>query len=141
MWQDEHWNKLLWHCVDGESYKGCFLPEKEVIEGESGEQRSYGEWNNKWEGGGEESSGAWVPSGEWADVNNNGNDWGVEEEIGGKQNEKEAEYGEQTSYDGCSNENETKNKREGEESAWAPRSGEWDDVNDNGNDWGVGSKE
>lgn len=28
-WQDEHWNKLLWHCADNNSYKGCFLPEKE----------------------------------------------------------------------------------------------------------------
>ncbi|CAI9262711.1 unnamed protein product [Lactuca saligna] len=27
--KDEHWNKLLWHCADNDSYKGCFLPEKE----------------------------------------------------------------------------------------------------------------
>ncbi|KAK1421680.1 hypothetical protein QVD17_24209 [Tagetes erecta] len=125
--KDEHWNKLLWHCVDGESYKGCFLPEKEEVgEGECGEQRSYGEWNNKWEEGGEESSGAWVPSGDWENVNDNGNDWGVEEETGSKQNEKEVESREQTSYDGWK-ENEMKNKGEGEGegSAWVPSSGEW----------------
>lgn len=24
--QDPHWNKLLWYCVDNNSYTGCFLP-------------------------------------------------------------------------------------------------------------------
>lgn len=28
--QDEYWNKLLWHCVDHDSYQGCALPEKSL---------------------------------------------------------------------------------------------------------------
>ncbi|KAF9677617.1 hypothetical protein SADUNF_Sadunf08G0126300 [Salix dunnii] len=27
---DEHWNKLLWYCVDHDSYQGCALPEKSL---------------------------------------------------------------------------------------------------------------
>uniref|UniRef100_A0A2P2IQ12 RNA helicase n=1 Tax=Rhizophora mucronata TaxID=61149 RepID=A0A2P2IQ12_RHIMU len=26
--KDVHWNKLLWHCVDHDSYQGCALPER-----------------------------------------------------------------------------------------------------------------
>lgn len=29
--KDPYWNKLLWHCVDNGSYKGCFLPEREDL--------------------------------------------------------------------------------------------------------------
>ncbi|KAL6581731.1 hypothetical protein OROMI_005745 [Orobanche minor] len=29
--KDPNWNDLLWYCVDNGSYKGCFLPEKEVF--------------------------------------------------------------------------------------------------------------
>ncbi|KAJ6351264.1 hypothetical protein OIU78_007227 [Salix suchowensis] len=28
--KDEYWNKLLWHCVDHDSYQGCALPEKSL---------------------------------------------------------------------------------------------------------------
>lgn len=28
--QDQYWNKLLWHCVDNDSYQGCALPEKRL---------------------------------------------------------------------------------------------------------------
>lgn len=26
--QDPYWNKLLWYCVDNNSYQGCALPER-----------------------------------------------------------------------------------------------------------------
>ncbi|XP_051125299.1 probable RNA helicase SDE3 [Andrographis paniculata] len=29
--KDPNWNELLWYCVDNNSYKGCFLPEREVV--------------------------------------------------------------------------------------------------------------
>ncbi|MFS8002630.1 putative DNA helicase [Helianthus anomalus] len=89
--KDEHWNKLLWHCVDNDSYNGCFLPEKEeVAEAESesynwnggGDQTSCGNWNEIKEGEayncGEEST--WEPTGDWendnGNNNNDNNDWG-----------------------------------------------------------------
>lgn len=28
-WQDMYWNKLLWQCVDKDSYQGCPLPERQ----------------------------------------------------------------------------------------------------------------
>lgn len=28
--KDQYWNKLLWHCVDHDSYQGCALPEKRL---------------------------------------------------------------------------------------------------------------
>ncbi|KAJ9557082.1 hypothetical protein OSB04_011696 [Centaurea solstitialis] len=49
--KDEHWNKLLWHCADNESYKGCFLPEKEEIVDVGCEGEQYNNWN-----GGEQTS-------------------------------------------------------------------------------------
>ena len=50
-WQDEHWNKLLWHCADNDSYKGCFLPEKEEEIPEIEQDNSGYNWNedNKWD--------------------------------------------------------------------------------------------
>ncbi|GFP84059.1 probable RNA helicase sde3 [Phtheirospermum japonicum] len=33
--KDPNWSDLLWYCVDNGSYKGCFLPEKEVFSGEA----------------------------------------------------------------------------------------------------------
>ncbi|KAL9161630.1 hypothetical protein ABFS82_07G034200 [Erythranthe guttata] len=29
--KDPYWNNLLWYCVDNDSYKGCFLPEREDL--------------------------------------------------------------------------------------------------------------
>lgn len=28
-WQDVYWSKLLWQCVDKDSYQGCSLPERQ----------------------------------------------------------------------------------------------------------------
>lgn len=42
MWQDPYWNKLLWHCYDNNSYKGCNLPERpEIVDGDGYEQAEY----------------------------------------------------------------------------------------------------
>ncbi|KAI3770867.1 hypothetical protein L6452_02015 [Arctium lappa] len=49
--KDEHWNKFLWHCADNDSYKGCFLPEKEEIVDVGSEGEQYNNWN-----GGEQTS-------------------------------------------------------------------------------------
>lgn len=29
--KDPYWNKLLWHCHDNSSYRGCFLPDREEL--------------------------------------------------------------------------------------------------------------
>ncbi|KAL8205981.1 hypothetical protein R6Q57_009532 [Mikania cordata] len=99
--KDEHWKKLLWYCVENDSYKGCFLPEKEqTVETESERCNwnggSYGDWSaddnahantntvkNKWE---EEGDLAWAPTEDWGAMNDNGNDWGVESSTNGKSN-------------------------------------------------------
>ncbi|VFQ78197.1 unnamed protein product [Cuscuta campestris] len=53
--QDEHWNKLLWYCVENDSYKGCFLPPREeIIADESGagwggyEEPNNQQWFEGW---------------------------------------------------------------------------------------------
>ncbi|KAI3752033.1 hypothetical protein L2E82_23135 [Cichorium intybus] len=62
--KDEHWNKLLWHCADNESYKGCFLPEKE----ESVETQQ-----DNWNGGEQANVNDWDASGCYGDDN-----WGAD---------------------------------------------------------------
>ncbi|KAI3730261.1 hypothetical protein L1987_61430 [Smallanthus sonchifolius] len=91
--KDEHWNKLLWHCVENDSYKGCFLPEKveiekeEIVEAESencnwncGSYVNANETDNNWKEEGD-NCGSWEPTGDWGDNGNgwgdDGNDWGV----------------------------------------------------------------
>ncbi|XP_076933925.1 putative RNA helicase SDE3 isoform X1 [Bidens hawaiensis] len=79
--KDEHWNKLLWHCVENDSYKGCFLPKKEEIVEEAcygGEQASdgylpEGTYNCKWIGG----EGNWGGGNEGEEGN-----WGGDNEGG-----------------------------------------------------------
>ncbi|KAL0376647.1 UNVERIFIED_CONTAM: putative RNA helicase SDE3 [Sesamum calycinum] len=40
--KDSNWNNLLWYCVENGSYKGCFLPEREVfgLEGPAGTEHT-----------------------------------------------------------------------------------------------------
>ena len=51
--KDEHWNKLLWHCADKDSYKGCFRPDKEEIVNVEPETEQYNSsnWQGNWNGG------------------------------------------------------------------------------------------
>ncbi|XP_071725459.1 probable RNA helicase SDE3 [Rutidosis leptorrhynchoides] len=69
--KDEHWNKLLWHCVDNDSYKGCFLPEKEEIVEAGTEFDSGFNWNN----GGQTSFNDWNVNGNNDFVPSGGSDW------------------------------------------------------------------
>ncbi|KAK3042186.1 hypothetical protein RJ639_001306 [Escallonia herrerae] len=39
--QDLYWNKLLWRCVDNNSYKGCFLPNRQEVSEEEASQDAY----------------------------------------------------------------------------------------------------
>ncbi|XP_050240644.1 probable RNA helicase SDE3 isoform X2 [Quercus robur] len=39
--KDPHWNMLLWHCADNNSYQGCTLPEKEEFVDEDPTQENY----------------------------------------------------------------------------------------------------
>lgn len=104
--KDEHWNKLLWHCADNDSYEGCFRPEKEEIVdfnwNGGGEQTSFNEnengnynynynnnandndWGSDIPTGGvtydnDDWGSTWVPTGEEAVVADAENDWGAEE--------------------------------------------------------------
>ncbi|KAI7729924.1 hypothetical protein M8C21_001227 [Ambrosia artemisiifolia] len=82
--KDEHWNKLLWHCADNDSYKGCFLPEKEEIV--EAEPESCCNWNGGDQPANEEAYN-WAPTGDWENDNNSNNDWGENSEAGSKQND------------------------------------------------------
>ncbi|PWA73276.1 RNA helicase SDE3 [Artemisia annua] len=59
--KDEHWNKLLWHCADNDSYKGCFLPDKEEIVnvGPETEQYNSSNWQGNWNDGDPTSFSGW----------------------------------------------------------------------------------
>ncbi|GER34276.1 P-loop containing nucleoside triphosphatehydrolases superfamily protein [Striga asiatica] len=67
--KDPNWNNLLWYCVENGSYKGCFLPEKEIFsadepvglgptdgqyytgyDGENNFQSSNGNWDDTGDG-------------------------------------------------------------------------------------------
>jgi hypothetical protein len=39
--QDRYWSKLLWHCVDNNSYKGCSLPDRQEFVDEDCTQGDY----------------------------------------------------------------------------------------------------
>ncbi|KAK9054834.1 hypothetical protein SSX86_025913 [Deinandra increscens subsp. villosa] len=142
--KDDHWNKLLWHCVDNDSYRGCFLPEKEEIveaesEGCNWNGGSYGDCNgneikNNWEGeeGGEASN--WAPSGaDWGNVNDNGNDWGV------GSNDNDWGVGTSTANDNdCGVGTSTANATD-----WGTTNGNYGgnlgNLGSDDNDWGVGN--
>ncbi|KAL0457179.1 UNVERIFIED_CONTAM: putative RNA helicase SDE3 [Sesamum latifolium] len=105
--KDSNWNNLLWYCVENGSYKGCFLPEREVFvleepagtehteapylgyEVENVCQPSNGEWDEEgdnWQPSetqwGEEADN-WKPSeDQWGDEGNwkpSEGQWGQEE--------------------------------------------------------------
>ncbi|PWA61027.1 RNA helicase SDE3 [Artemisia annua] len=61
LYTDEHWNKLLWHCADNDSYKGCFLPDKEEIVnvGPETEQYNSSNWQGNWNDGDPTSFNGW----------------------------------------------------------------------------------
>ena len=40
-WQDPHWNMLLWHCADYNSYQGCALPWKQELVNKNPTQKDY----------------------------------------------------------------------------------------------------
>lgn len=47
IWQDPYWNRLLWYCVDNNSYQGCTLPERheEPLEDPNLLNYEEGDWN------------------------------------------------------------------------------------------------
>ncbi|XP_057771655.1 probable RNA helicase SDE3 [Salvia miltiorrhiza] len=58
--KDPNWNKLLWYCVENNSYKGCFLPKQEV---ESAQAEPYWGENDQPSGSNwDDEGGGWQPS-------------------------------------------------------------------------------
>ncbi|KAI3469598.1 hypothetical protein Pfo_026261 [Paulownia fortunei] len=78
--KDPNWNNLLWYCVDNGSYKGCFLPEREVFsaEGPAGTEHTEAQYlSHEVENGFQPSEGKWDEEGDkWqpSEVQ-----WGLEE--------------------------------------------------------------
>ncbi|KAG6428037.1 hypothetical protein SASPL_112285 [Salvia splendens] len=68
--KDPNWNKLLWYCVENNSYKGCFLPkQEEESELAEGEYQSFYGGNNQPSGSNwDDQGGGWQHSqGQWGE--------------------------------------------------------------------------
>ncbi|GAA0156850.1 RNA helicase [Lithospermum erythrorhizon] len=87
--KDSYWNKLLWYCCDNNSYKGCFLPNREEVFEEEVLQDQYrpqGEENYpcppdeaNW-GGDEIDNNAWpCEEREWGQYEREKTDWKPDE--------------------------------------------------------------
>ncbi|KAL1543276.1 RNA helicase [Salvia divinorum] len=63
--KDPNWNKLLWYCVENNSYKGCFLPkqEEESAQVEEAHQSNWVEYDHpsgsKWDENDQPSGSNW----------------------------------------------------------------------------------
>nr|XP_043619142.1 probable RNA helicase SDE3 [Erigeron canadensis] len=80
--KDDHWNKLLWHCADNDSYKGCFLPQKEEIQDVALKNENYND-SYSWNGAAQTSFDDWgtnnciPPEGnDWDGVSTPADNWG-----------------------------------------------------------------
>ncbi|KAG8370233.1 hypothetical protein BUALT_Bualt14G0095700 [Buddleja alternifolia] len=130
--KDPHWQNLLWYCVDNGSYKGCFLPEREVFNAEEPAWTEHNEaeyLNNEVGNKFQPSEGQWGAECDKWDPNEvqwgeEGNKWDPNEvqwgEEGDKWNPNEVPRGEEGDN---GNRNEVPRGEEGDN--WKPSEDQW----------------
>ncbi|CAA0823075.1 Probable RNA helicase SDE3 [Striga hermonthica] len=142
--KDPNWNNLLWYCVENGSYKGCFLPEKEIFiadepvklgptdgqyytgyDGENNFQSSSGNWDDAGDG--------WqMPEAQWGPTeDNNDQSYDVKNDFQPSEGkwDEEGDKWKTSDVDWCLDEH-INNETSGVENGFPPSNGKLDEEGD-----------